>query len=357
MLLTLKAKVENKFFYLEKIMDEFDDWEVMNDRDLLHKTEIRFQQETIPLEHEYDAENKVNSIMLENKLNHILMNLNILNTLDNIYDHLEKIGIDPNLEALRKYKEEIINIHPIKYDYTKCDECGCQMTMQIETCVKECSNCGFTEQCSAIFDESQYYGQQTIIVKQKKHDTTKHCKRHLHKIQAKEKFILSDDILAIIIKKARQEYKGRPMCNMTCAQLREWFKNCWYKQKRLTYLNDNIPSIRKIITAMHGNTILPPQLTLEEEELLLNIYSRIMTLFDKIIDEPAIKSNFKKKRTNKFYYPYFIYKILEIILKGDSRLPALLDCIHLQDSDTLVRNDIVWRRICQECKFDYKPTY
>lgn len=357
MLFTMKEKIERKIHFLYGILDDFEAWQISRLKDRLHKTEIWFHQETIPLECEYDETNKLLCIELENKLNNIISNQNLLNVIDSIFEDVEQLGIDTDSEYVRKYKAETIIIKPIKYDYSKCENCDGHMIVELETCIKECQQCGLIESCNVIIDESQYYGQETIVVKQKKHDTIKHCKRHLHKIQAKENFQLNEELLEVILNKVKQEYGNRSIKNLTCAQIRIWFKNCRYKGKTLSYLNDNIPTIRKIITATQGEAIVPPQLTLEEEELLLNKYNHIMNLFDKIIEEPEISCHFKKRRRNKFYYPYFIYKILNIILEGDKRLPALLDCIHLQDSDTLVRNDIVWKRICQEYGFTYKPTY
>jgi hypothetical protein len=42
---------------------------------------------------------------------------------------------------------------------------------------------------------------------------------------------------------------------------------------------------------------------------------------------------------NKPYYPYFIYKILEEMFKDNAEKSRLLDYIHLQSRETVIKND------------------
>ena len=68
------------------------------------------------------------------------------------------------------------------------------------------------------------------------------------------------------------------------------------------------------------------------------------------------------------YHPYFIYKIIEQLLKDPSdqrRCSEILQSIHLQSRDTLIDNDNIWKPICESLSsdclgdrtwFQYKPT-
>jgi hypothetical protein len=94
---------------------------------------------------------------------------------------------------------------------------------------------------------------------------------------------------------------------------------------------------------------VPPQLTRDETRQLHNI-------FDKCVNEYENVKPIGKR--NKMYYPYIIYKILDhIITKNGIRKKRILECIHLQSRDTLITNDNIWEKICENIDgVDYKPT-
>jgi hypothetical protein len=107
--------------------------------------------------------------------------------------------------------------------------------------------------------------------------------------------------------------------------------------------NEHIPLIRRLITG-----VSPPQMT-EAELQRVNIYFiRIIKLYNTV--KPSTKINCP-------YHPYIIYKILEQILQDGQRKSAILKCIHLQSSQTLIQNDRLWKKICENIpEFEYIPT-
>ena len=85
---------------------------------------------------------------------------------------------------------------------------------------------------------------------------------------------------------------------------------------------------------------------------LIHLYfDKVIRIFDEI--KPPGK-------TNCPYHPYFIYKIIDQIIKSDDdkiRKSQILSCIHLQSRETLVQNDLLFDIICKRIpEFTYKPT-
>jgi len=62
----------------------------------------------------------------------------------------------------------------------------------------------------------------------------------------------------------------------------------------------------------------------------------------------------KKLSTNKIYYPYFIYKIWDLLLPPENR--KILDFIHLQSYKVIKKNENRWCKICKETGLTYRPT-
>ena len=64
-----------------------------------------------------------------------------------------------------------------------------------------------------------------------------------------------------------------------------------------------------------------------------------------------------KEKSNSLYYPFLIYKIIDLIIKDNHKKRELLSCIHLQSYETLIDNDKIWLQICKHNdNFVYKPT-
>ena len=110
--------------------------------------------------------------------------------------------------------------------------------------------------------------------------------------------------------------------------------------------NEHIPLIHKLITG-----ITPPPLLESEIQILSLYFDKAINIYDQI--KP-------KDKTNCPYHPYFIYKILEQMLKKNTdriRKIQILSYIHLQSRETLISNDITWKKICEQIQeFTYIPT-
>jgi len=240
------------------------------------------------------------------------------------------------------------------------------MTIYLDQCEMRCiePSCGAVElMYCTVFDESTYYNSHTRIVQPKKHNTVKHFQKHLTKVQAKDNTNIPPAVIEIINNRAIAEFttpRGlRPMNTLSCSRIRNWLHDLSYKKSRLTIYNDSVPLIRKIITSLHGEAVSAPQLTVDEEGVLSNLCADAIDVFSEIISDPTAIKILKGERSNRFYYPYFIHRILHIVYKEKKdrdKLRRLIECIHLPNDQTLWKYDKIWEIICSRLGFDYTPT-
>ena len=269
---------------------------------------------------------------------------NILGKLKRIYTFCRKIQKSYEID------EEIIADTFLQYDYTnidiKCDErpdnrctCGGTSTMESKTSETICK-CGKTEKVfGAVFEDEQFFFQEGQRTKHGKYDPTKHCKFWLDRIQAKESADLPEKLINSIKLKIKRDNVW--LERLACSTIR-----IYLKELKKTKYNDHVPLIRKIITGIE-----PTQLTDREVKLVYVYFGRVMQIFNRTKPEDIYNSP---------YHPFFIYKILEQILKSpDNRVRKyeILLCIHLQSRDTLIADDLIWLPICEQIpEFTYIPT-
>jgi hypothetical protein len=261
-------------------------------------------------------------------------NILINNKLDsNAYDKIYK-KVFQLINVYNKSKI-IYNIDEIIYDLCSC---GNKMIIQENTSELLCIKCGEIHTLiGSVFEDSQFYNQEGNRYKHGSYDPNRHCKFWIERIQAKENTIIEDHILEQI-KNCIKKDKIENIKNISIDQFR-----LYLKQTNLSKLNDHIPLIKKLITGY-----IPPQLTHNELHLLFNYFDKATKTYD--IIKP-------KEKSNSLYYPFLIYKILDLIIHDKHKKRDLLSCIHLQSYETLIDNDKIWFQICKyNSNFVYKPT-
>ena len=229
----------------------------------------------------------------------------------------------------------IYNIDDINYDVCLC---GNKMTIQSNTSELLCIKCGYIHTLiGSVFEDSQFFNQEGNRYKHGSYDPNRHCKFWIERIQAKENTIIDKSYIEKIEKCIKRD-KIENIKNISVKQFR-----LYLKQTNLSKLNDHIPLIKKIITGY-----IPPQLNHNELHLLFNYFDKATKTYE------TIKPSSKK---NSLYYPFLLYKLLEIIITDENKKNGLLNCIHLQSYETLIDNDKIWAEICKHNKeFVYKPT-
>lgn len=228
-------------------------------------------------------------------------------------------------------------LNEIMYDV--CD-CGNKMTVQSSTSELLCFKCGYTiNLIGSVTEEAQLFAQEGNRVSHGSYDPARHCKFWIERIQAKENTIIPQESIDKIKRSIHKDYpESINYRNITIKQFRSYLK-----QNNLSKLNDHIPLIKKIITGH-----VPPQLNFKEHQLLFIYFDKAARTYEKI--KPLNKKN-------SLYYPFLIYKILELVVENKEKKDKLLNCIHLQSYETLIDNDRIWFDICQknEC-FKYRAT-
>jgi len=261
-------------------------------------------------------------------------NLKINNTFDiNNYEKLYK-KIYQYINIYNKSKL-VYNIDEINYDICTC---GHKMIIQANTSELLCIKCGEIHTLiGSVFEDSQFYNQEGNRYKHGSYDPNRHCKFWIDRIQAKENTIIEESVLEKI-KNCIKKDKIENIKNISIDQFR-----LYLKQTNLSKLNDHIPLIKKLITGY-----IPPQLNHSELHILFNYFDKATKTYD------VIKP---KEKSNSLYYPFLIYKILDLIIKDKNKKKDLLTCIHLQSYETLIDNDKIWFQICKyNSTFIYKPT-
>lgn len=246
--------------------------------------------------------------------------------------HLKKI-----YQLINQFKKTklIYSIDEIEYDLCSC---GNKMIIQSNTSELLCTKCGAIHTLiGSVFEDSQFYNQEGNRYLHGTYDPNRHCKFWIDRIQAKENTIIEESIINKI-KLCIKKDKIENLKNISIEQFRIYLKQC-----KLSKLNDHIPLIKKIITGY-----IPPQLTHKELHLLFNYFDKATKIYNQI--KP-------KEKSNSLYYPFLIWKILDLIIENQQKKKELLACIHLQSYETLIDNDKIWYQICKHNdKFIYKPT-
>jgi hypothetical protein len=231
---------------------------------------------------------------------------------------------------------QTVNILP----YTMCPDCDKEMKMLPISSEIVCTECGNSSILSGtVFEDEQFYYQEGQRTKHGSYEPTKHCRFWIERIQARESKTIPDTVINAV-KKCIRHNNIKNIEELTCEEIRKYLR-----QTKYTTYNEHVPLIRKIITG-----ITPPQLTDEEIQLIILIFSKAIKIYEEF--KPSDK-------TNVMYHPYFIYKIIEHILnplKMKRRKNAILSCIHLQSRETLIENDNVWEKMCQYLNVTYIPT-
>lgn len=270
-----------------------------------------------------------------------------INFIEALFDHVKPVShkkskkhrrkIQKLMALINKFKRSKIFTNIKQIDYDQC-RCGVKMKIFPNTSELVCPTCGETIMLyGTVFEDTQFYNQEGQRSKHGCYDPSRHCKFWVNRIQAKENTDISKNCIDQVIYCIRRD--GITDCRrLLCGQLR-----LYLKETRNTDCNDHIPLIRKIITG-----VVPPQLTQEELRQLYNLFDKSVNAFELI--KPPDKSN-------TMYYPYIIYKILDLILKDGIRKKRILECIHLQSRDTLIANDNSWENICNiVTDLEYRPT-
>lgn len=228
----------------------------------------------------------------------------------------------------------------IKDDYETCT-CGTHMIVYQELSELRCPSCGFVRAIvGAVFRDEQFYPQEGQKTKHGGYDTNRHYRFWIDRLQAMEVAAFDDGVIEKIARVIARDNYTRDELN--CSLMRKILKDPTVKASKL---NDRVPSLVKLFGGQP-----PPVLTFAENKICAAKFSRVMELYETINPDGG----------NKPYYPYFIYKIIEQMFRNNPEKLRLLDYIHLQSRETVIKNDRYYKQICEiaspEDDLIYTPT-
>jgi hypothetical protein len=242
------------------------------------------------------------------------INSELLKTISDLLDRLEickRISIEKTIT---------------KRNYEIC-KCGSRMTLFPETSELQCS-CGYVKQVVGVaFRNDQFYVQDGQKSRHGGYDTSRHYKFWIERLQALETKIFEQSDLDKIEYVIKRDSYIRKL--LTCKDMRVILKN---PKVNATHLNDHVPLLVKMFG---GNP--PPILTFKENRILSTRFKHAMRLYDLVNPVGG----------NKPYYPYFIYKLIEEKFKNNSEKLRLLNYIHLQSRETIIKNDKHFEQMCK----------
>jgi len=269
-------------------------------------------------------------ILLEN-----ISNANIIDRMDRL---IEKVDDE---ELLNQYRNIDIPMNTKITQNNICEYCGEAMILSYNVDYYICDDCSLNRPIINGRTESIKNIPRSKIGN---FNPERHFKTWMDRIFAKE----NDDELKqsnlssdTIIKMIRDSLisRSKSIEHLTIDDIR-----LVLKELDITSLNKNTSLIVKKLTGR-----APPSIT---ENQYLHVHSLFILVMEARDNIPNII------KSNRIYYPYYIGKILDVILT-DPHQRKILNYIHFHKESTLSYNDMEWEEICKIVKplqGLYKPT-
>ena len=217
-----------------------------------------------------------------------------------------------------------------------CESCGDEMLLEQNTGTILCMNCGYQEQVLIDSDKPSYKDTPKEITSFC-YKRINHLNECLAQFQGKETTDIPEEIYNEILVEIKKE-RIKNMADITTGKLRLILK----KLNRAGYY-EHVPYI---INQLNG--LPPPVISPEVEEIIRNLFKEIQEPFERHRDEAFTL----KKRKNFISYSYVVYKLFELL-----ELDDYLDRFQqLKSSSKKYQQDILWKKICEEVKWQFIPS-
>ena len=213
------------------------------------------------------------------------------------------------------------------------DDCKCiNKIIDYENYYEYCSECGkiFEIHSSIIYDDYFLMKQEGFYRKPSDFSPIKHFRRWIYLILGESPTALIPDK---IINKCRENILSFPLSSR-CIKLQINSIRKTLKNMKQSNLNKHTTFIWSMATGKPIPTV-DGSFSHKSELIFLKVVNAL-----------------KKLPHKKIYYPYYIFKIWDLILTDKS----ILSFIHLQSDAVVKKNDKLWEKICKEINIEYKPT-
>jgi hypothetical protein len=255
---------------------------------------------------------------------------------DNIFNVKETVGLkrkDIFTDYLIEVEKHNIT-RPSERLMDECPKCNeSNLTHFPETSDLVCEKCGIVV-TTLISEELTYREEQETSEKivNYSYKRENHFNEWLSQFQAQEMTTIPDEV----IEQLRSELKKIKIKNLediTHAKIRGMLKKL-----RLNKYYEHVPYITNIL-----NGIKPPNMPQELEELLRIMFKDIQKPFDK---------NCPAERKNFLSYSYVLYKFCELL--GEDEYLQYFPL--LKSKEKLYHQDVIWKKICADLRWEFIPT-
>lgn len=288
---------------------------------------------------------RVKKAQIYSKYTRFVIQENIISQLNNMYLYLKcliaktKLKSEELTKLMYKYEQIKLKVTVQENRGIVCYYCEEPMSFISRESTLECPRCYSQKDAKGMMLSEDQNSTTDKSYKSNQYQTRRHGKIWLDSIQGLESKEIPEFVLKHV-KNCMKKDRIIDLSKVTCETIRGYLS----KSAKASKYNQHIPKIRKLITGIE-----PPQLTEAETDIFCEYFGKVTNIY-----------NTKKTKVNCPYCPYFIYKILEHILREPihaDRRKKFFSYIHLQLPNTVTEQDKIWEMICEEIpEFVYKPT-
>ena len=256
---------------------------------------------------------------------------------DNIFGIKETVGLKRS-DIFRDYLIQVENHNisrPTQHLIDMCPKCKDEgrLVHFPETSDLTCENCGAVV-TTLISEELTYREEQETSEKiiNYSYKRENHFNEWLSQFQAQEMTTIPDEVIESL-RSELKKIKIRKLEDITHAKIRSLLKKL-----RLNKFYEHVPYITNIL-----NGIKPPSMSQGLEETLRMMFKDIQKPFD---------DNCPTERKNFLSYSYVLYKMCELL--GEDEYLQYFPL--LKSTEKLYQQDVIWRLITQQLRWEFIPT-
>ena len=255
---------------------------------------------------------------------------------DNVFNVIETVGLarkDIFTDYLVEVEKQNIN-RPVERTIETCKVCAYSNIIHVQdTSDLICDGCGMVV-AAHINEELTYREEQETSEKivNYSYKRENHFNEWLSQFQAQETTNIPDEVMEQL-RSELKKLKIKKLEDITHTKIRGLLKKL-----RLNKYYEHVPYITNIL-----NGIRPPNMPAELEEYLRIMFKDIQKPFD---------DNCPSERKNFLSYSYVLYKFCELL--GEDEYLQYFPL--LKSKEKLYQQDVIWKRICRDLKWEFIPT-
>ena len=211
-----------------------------------------------------------------------------------------------------------------------CPLCDNDMLLITTKSLMSCQTCGYSTTYLDATTSSVSYGDEVEFATFS-YKRLNHFNEWLQQVQAKESTEITNDVIEKVMEELHNQRVA--LKDITNAKIREVLKSL---KLRKTY--EHVAQIKMRITGAQ-----PPRMTADMEELCRLCFIAV---------QPAFEKHCPPGRKNFLSYSYCLYKFFQL-LGFDEFLDSF--CL-LKGRDKLIKQDEIFKKICEELDWDYIPS-